>query len=400
MDDNKLRFGVGVLVISAIGLGTILTFLFGAFPSLLTREYTLNVEFPSAEGVSTNTPVLRDGVKIGRVANIELLPKGGVLLTLSMDEGQQLAHTYIPRISMGSLITGDAKLEFVRADPRTLASIYEDDPDILSQPYGDGDYLNYGRKAEDPFNVLFSLEDDMRSTMESIRDAGQTIQQAGDSVNQLAGEIRTVVGGSDIVLEDVSDEAVEALRQFQGTMQDVREIINNPVLRQNLEASAQRLPELLDEAATTLESTQQTFESFERVGDRFERVGEAAERTIGRVEETANNVARFTAPLGDRGGELVEQTLRTLANLDRTLLQVETFGEALNQSDGTLARLLEDDELYWEIRGAIENIEAASVKIRPILDDVRVFTDKIARDPRQLGIRGALTHRPNGAGLK
>ena len=400
MDENKLRFGVGVLVISAIGLGTILTFLFGAFPSVLTREYTLNVEFPSAEGVSTNTPVLRDGVKIGRVADIELLPKGGVLLTLSMDEGQQLAHTYIPRISMGSLITGDAKLEFVRADPRTLASIYEDDADILSEPYGDGDYLHYGLKADDPFSVLFGLEDDMRSTMESIRDAGQTIQQAGDSVNQLAGEIRTVVDGSDIALEDVSDEAVEALRQFQGTMQDVRDIINNPVLRQNLEASARRLPEILDEAAIALESTQQTFESFERVGDRFERVGEAAERTIGRVEETADNVARFTEPLGERGGELVEQALRTLANLDRTLLQVEAFGETFNASDGTLRRLLEDDELYWQIRGAVENVEAASVKIRPILDDVRVFTDKIARDPRQLGVRGALTHRPNGAGLK
>ena len=31
MDENRLRFGVGVLVISAIGIGIILTFLFGAF---------------------------------------------------------------------------------------------------------------------------------------------------------------------------------------------------------------------------------------------------------------------------------------------------------------------------------------------------------------------------------
>ena len=34
MDENRLRFGVGVLVISAIGIGIILTFLFGAFPSV------------------------------------------------------------------------------------------------------------------------------------------------------------------------------------------------------------------------------------------------------------------------------------------------------------------------------------------------------------------------------
>ena len=38
MDENRLRFGVGVLVISAIGIGIILTFLFGAFPSVLAAR--------------------------------------------------------------------------------------------------------------------------------------------------------------------------------------------------------------------------------------------------------------------------------------------------------------------------------------------------------------------------
>ncbi|EMI23050.1 Mammalian cell entry related domain protein [Rhodopirellula maiorica SM1] len=77
MDDNKLRFGVGVLVVSAIGIGIILTFLFGAFPNVLNQDYTLLVEFPSAEGVSPNTPVLRDGVRIGRVDEISLIPGRG-----------------------------------------------------------------------------------------------------------------------------------------------------------------------------------------------------------------------------------------------------------------------------------------------------------------------------------
>ena len=33
--------------------------------------------------------------------------------------------------------------------------------------------------------------------------------------------------------------------------------------------------------------------------------------------------------------------------------------------------------------------------MKPILDDVRVFSDKIARDPRQLGLKGALDRRPS-----
>ena len=55
MDENRLRFGVGVLVISAIGIGIILTFLFGAFPSVLQRDYSLSVVFDSAEGIGANT---------------------------------------------------------------------------------------------------------------------------------------------------------------------------------------------------------------------------------------------------------------------------------------------------------------------------------------------------------
>ena len=80
MDENRLRFGVGVLVISAIGIGIILTFLFGAFPSVLQRDYSLSVRFDSAEGIGANTPVVRDGVRIGRVSSIRLLDEGGVLV--------------------------------------------------------------------------------------------------------------------------------------------------------------------------------------------------------------------------------------------------------------------------------------------------------------------------------
>jgi phospholipid/cholesterol/gamma-HCH transport system substrate-binding protein len=34
------------------------------------------------------------------------------------------------------------------------------------------------------------------------------------------------------------------------------------------------------------------------------------------------------------------------------------------------------------------------------MNDIRVFSDKIARDPRQLGLKGALDKRPLGAGTK
>ncbi|MDB4633979.1 MlaD family protein [Rubripirellula sp.] len=402
MDENRLRFGVGVLVISAIGIGIILTFLFGAFPSVLQRDYSLSVVFDSAEGIGANTPVVRDGVRIGRVSSISLRDQGGVLVTLAMDATKQVSHSYIPRIGTGNFVTGDATLEFVRGKTTKLRAIWdttgkaEDFPEILKQPYTDGEYISYGENSES----LFEMQSDLQQTFEAIRDAGSSIAVAAESINKLASGVEKVVGGSDSKIEQVADEAVQALREFNGAMTDIREIVNNPVIRENLEESVVQLPEVLKQAKETLEATTRTFDSFERVGEQFEKVGEAAVDTVHSAQRTVKNVEQFTEPLATHGDELVNQVLTTMARLDSTLTEVDEFGKALNNKDGSVRLLLDDQEMYWKIRRTVENIESATARIRPILDDVRVFTDKVARDPRQLGVRGALSKRPSGLGLK
>lgn len=402
MDENRLRFGVGVLVISAIGIGIILTFLFGAFPSVLQRDYSLSVVFDSAEGIGANTPVVRDGVRIGRVSSISLRDEGGVLVTLAMDATKQVSHSYIPRIGTGNFVTGDAQLEFVRGKPAKLRSIWDangkaqDYPEILGQPYIDGEYFSKGENSES----LFEMQSDLQETFEAIRNAGSSIAVAAESINKLASGVEKVVGGSDSKIEQVADEAVQALREFNGAMTDIREIVNNPVIRENLEESVVQLPEVLKQAKKTLDATTSTLDSFQRVGKQFEKVGEAAVDTVHSAQRTVKNVEQFTEPLATHGDELVDQVLTTMARLDSTLTEVDEFGKALNNKDGSVRLLLDDQEMYWKIRRTVENIESATARIRPILDDVRVFTDKVARDPRQLGVRGALSKRPSGLGLK
>lgn len=439
MDDNKLRFGVGVLVIAAIGIGIILTFLFGAFPAVLNDEYSLTVRFDSAAGISTNTKVLRDGVEIGRVTNIKLVEaaEGGVQLQLAIDGKYQLSHEYVPRIGTGSVITGDAKLEFVKGDPKTLASIANQVqvPGFIPSLYTDEEVYQFGENAEDPFNMLFGLEDQVRQTMESIRGASDSISQTGQRVNQLVGDAQKTVGTSQQKIDAVADEAVETLKRFQEAIVEVKELVGDPNLKDSLQASLDTLPEVLKEA-------QGTFESFDKVGKQFESVGreaeslikdvrpltdnlnktvdsaratvdgagktlntiegtfKTAETTLKSAERTIANIEKFSEPLAQNGDQLVAQVLQSLRSVDAALAQVETFGSSLNNSNGTVKRILEDDEIYWQIRRTIENIEQASSRIKPILDDARIFSDKIARDPRQLGIRGAVTRTPSGMGLK
>jgi len=70
------------------------------------------------------------------------------------------------------------------------------------------------------------------------------------------------------------------------------------------------------------------------------------------------------------------------------------FSKALNQSDGTLGKLVRDPKVYDDLAQASANVNRLTRELRPIVDDVRVFTDKIARHPEQLGVRGAIDRRP------
>lgn len=418
MDDNKLRFGVGVLVLSAAGVAVILTFLFGAFPAVLSRTYALTIDMESAAGVSQNTPVLRDGVRIGRVTRIDLKPEGGVRLTLAIDADRQLTRNYVPRTITGSLISGDAKLEFQK-DPLTAlenldgqAPVGEaavpknnrwDAPEerLASTYYGDGDYiLSPNRNGADPLASIANLEGDVRETLKTLQQAGASIERAGKSIDQLALSVGGIVSENETNIQTIVAKANETLDQFQGTMVDIRSIVNDPELRAGLVDSLETLPRVLNEAEVAIAATRQTMNQFERVGMAAEKAVETAGQTFSSLDRTIVNVEKFTQPLGERSEEIIAQVLTSLANLDNALLQVNTFGDLVNNSDGTLRKLIEDDEIYFQVKRTLGNVENASARIRPILDDVRVFTDKLARDPRELGVKGALSKRPSGMGLK
>jgi phospholipid/cholesterol/gamma-HCH transport system substrate-binding protein len=251
------------------------------------------------------------------------------------------------------------------------------------------------------------MQNDLEATFEAIRSAGITITAAADSVNRLATGVQEIVGGSESKFDQVADEAIVAMREFQGAMEDIRSIVGNPQLQANLESTFAQLPLVLDEVQASLGSAQRTFDRFERVGVQFERVGEAAVETVkgarltvDSAQKAVQNIEKFTDPLAVNGDAIVQQVMQTLSRLDATLAEVNEFAAAVNNDNGTVKRLLADEDLYWQIRRTVENIEQATARVRPILDDVRIFTDKVARDPRQLGVKGALSSRPDGLGLK
>lgn len=393
MDEQRYRFGVGVLVVASVVVGVILIMFFGAAPNFLARRYRVTINFPAAPGVGEDTPVRKNGVNIGRVKKVKLLnDDAGVDLELELNNDYQIKAGELCKVGTGSLITGDAIVEFV---PPTLDSLMvrfdgrdglpkdgqlSADEKAMAESYlKEGDFLNGGVIAPDPFAAFVSMQEKFTPTFVAV-------EQAGNQVGLLARDLRSIINGDQGQLRQIVQKTEQTLDNFNQTLDAIEGVFGDPKLRATLQSSAERLPGLLDSAEGVLSETKKTVSAFSGVG-------EAA-------SEAMRNVAEFTEPLGANGEKFVADTMRTLNNIDGLVSDLRMVSSRLNNSQGTLNRLLNDDEMYYTLKSTLENVEQISRRLQPVIEDVRIFTDKISRDPRQLGVAGALQARPVGLGTK
>jgi phospholipid/cholesterol/gamma-HCH transport system substrate-binding protein len=167
-----------------------------------------------------------------------------------------------------------------------------------------------------------------------------------------------------------------ALDSFSLAMNNINDVMGDPQARDKMKATIEALPDVIADLRTTVKGIGTTVETADR---------------------NLRNLEGLTRPLGERGEQMVAQVDRTIGRLDEVLQQASLFTKALNESQGTLGKLVRDPKVYDDLAQAAANVNRITRELRPIVDDVRVFTDKIARHPEQLGVRGALDRRP---GLK
>lgn len=366
MDERVLRFRVGVVVIAAAVITGILIMLLGEGRAFFQRRYTIFLRFPQAPGVTVDTPVRKHGVLIGRVAGVQLLEEGGVLLSVWIDARYRLRRSEVCRISTSSLL-GDAVLEFV---PKGEGAVSKE----LIQ---EGDLLADGIVTGDPLKVLTNLEGNVQSTIQSI-------DAAADQVAMLARNLNLALEGDQGQFQRLVHKSELALDTFRATMAKVDELLGDPELKASLKRSLADLPALFSDVRTTMNDAQKALAGFQRA--------------TSKAEENLDNLQALTAPLAERGTSLAKNIDAAVENLDTLMGQLVEITRAINNKQGSLGQLVYDQTIYQQLQRSVANIEDATRRIRPIMDDVRTFTDKIATDPRQLGLKGALDRRPLGIG--
>src|SRR5262249_47719220 len=117
MNQQSMRFRIGVFVLAAILLLTVLVILFGGVPTMFKPQDRYTIVFDYATGISVGTPLRRSGVRIGQVQSVNLDDKTGkVRVTIVIDRPHMLYEGDQPILVHGAL-SGDTTIDFIAPPP-------------------------------------------------------------------------------------------------------------------------------------------------------------------------------------------------------------------------------------------------------------------------------------------
>ena len=387
MDEKVLRFRVGIFVVIAMLILAILIFLNSEGWS---RQYTLYLKPQSAPGVTVGTPVRKNGILIGRVSSVRT-EDDHVVLGLDINEEEKIYSNEIISIGTESFL-GDAGVEVLPMPAATRGDLVSQN-DMLSR-------VTVKRNPMEIVDVALELEDDIAKTLEAVRTAGLAVNDAGAGIRELTGNVNRVLTDDNSNFKNMvteitraSRKAEAALDNFNRIFENVNQVVADPVLKDNIRDFIDTLPAIFREVQLTVTDTRKTINSFREISSK--------------AGDNLDSLSTFTDSLKTNGPEILEQVNGALANVDGLVEKIGSFADTLGEiqetfqnQDGTIGKLFNESDLYDSVLETVANVQELSTKLEPMVNDLRSFSDAIARDPGVLGVRGALDRRPSKTGYK
>jgi phospholipid/cholesterol/gamma-HCH transport system substrate-binding protein len=377
MDERRMQRLVGMVVLFTITfLGVLLIANNPTSSPWGSRGYEIFLDVPSAPGIAVNTPVRKDGVLVGRVAGLEWTDTG-VRLRIRIDrEDVRIYENDEAKIEPSSIL-GDAVVTFTRK-PVTRSTNYPPQAQEDSRvPILAGAVVD-GTVMEDPLAAITELNQRIGPSIEKLGEAGEKISVLAEKVNVILGDD---IGNNR--LHRLIDETTLTMQDFRRTTNNIDQMLGDEQLRQQMRTSLEEFPKLITDARATLQRAGQTLANFDTV--------------IASADRNMRNIEGITKPLGERGEELADLLISSIDNLDIVMKDMSRFAGSLNTGEGLLGRLVRDkkmsDDVDLLVRNAnilVYNInERVRKDLEPIIYNMKVFTDKIAREPGRI-IGGAL----------
>ncbi|GIW88004.1 MAG: hypothetical protein KatS3mg108_2328 [Isosphaeraceae bacterium] len=369
MNERVMQFRIGMFVIVAGFVLTMLIVWFGEGPILFRDQRYLVVHYVQAPGIAEGIPVRKSGIRIGEVVRVAFDDRpgqpDGVLVTLALESRFRLRAGSTPQITRG--LIGDVWIDML---PGT---------------------------SSEPLLTSRTIDAAMRHVVEGAvtPDPSQALAAATEAFANVKGTLSAI------------EAAANGLASVTGKAGNVDELIASfRDAGQKVGSLAGRLDALVseqgDQLSPTLASFRQAAESFNQTLDEPTRANlriaaqELADTTV-QLKKLLVDLAPLAADLGggpDRRAATVAG--QTLARLSRVIYDVQLLSATLNDgrgrlnTNGSLQRLLTQPDLYNNLTNLSVMAARVVAGAERAVTHLNRFAERIANDPSAI-TRGALS---------
>lgn len=286
------------VVIGLVGVVTIALFIWFAFflkgKNVFSAEYSYHAFYKQTHGISVSSPVLLNGLKIGRVSRVDFA-----------DEDDH-------RIRVDFLI-----LKKYRLPENSIASL--ESTGLLG---GAGIVIREGNSTEFKEPGAEFKGHEVLSFMEQIEPLKDQLSDIVKSVDSILEGVRTVLN--------------------PGTIRSLNESFTA------LEASMKNVAALSGDAKTLLRNKKDDLSAM--VTD-LRNLSRTLNQNSGRIDHAIQNVAKLSDTL------MQAQLGPSIQNLAQTINTLETLLKSIENGQGSAGKLIKNDSLYRNIEGASNELQ-------------------------------------------
>ncbi len=417
MNDQAIRFRFGIFVLASLILLAVLTILFGGFPSYFKRSESHSIIFANAQGVAPGTPVRRSGVRIGEVSAVALdNDTGKVKVDIRIDHKYYVRKNDRPTLVQG-LLGGDATIALVPPeDPKldlpiplepgaVMQGITPADPGTLMQqtaelvkpaqealvemrklfqsinkmtPVVDAtlqDFREIGKMAKTVGPDLQKTSEELRTLSKIAREAIPEIQDTATTWNRVGKRVDVLLKTNEDKITKTVDRADETLKRINDLFSDENQKLVRDTLK-NVKNGTQQLEAISKDTSDLLKDSRATVKQLSE--------------TLKRADDALADLQKTMKPFGEKGPGVFKNLDESSENLNKTLKDLRELIQVVARGDGTVQRLLSDPALYNNINDSAIMVTKILPRIDRVMRDMEIFSDKLARHPELLGVRGAI----------
>ncbi|WZO97908.1 MlaD family protein [Isosphaeraceae bacterium EP7] len=366
MNERVMQFRIGMFVIVAGLVLSMLLVWFGESPSLLRDHVFVTARYVEAPGVAEGVPVRKSGIRVGEVTAVTFDERegqpDGVLVTIQLERKYKLKAGSRPRITR-SLI-GDVSIDMIPGPgPELLQTFKSHNPPPTLEGEITPDPSKALQAATEAFqkagNTLAAIDAAASGIADISKKAG-SLGEFLDTWGTTGRKMMTLAEDIDRVVRDNEADIKPAVANLRQAVEKVNAVLD-PSTQANAKSAINRMNKVTSELELGLAEVRPLLRDLGAPATTVPQTG--AGQTVQRLNRIASDVGLLTHTLNDGKNGL--------------------------NTNGTLQRMLTHPELFDNLNRMAATANEVINGAKPVVNSFRTFAEKLARDPSAM-TRGAL----------